>query len=86
MSIKTKHMLTVFTSSDPKRGCIFKGLYSAIFNLNQEWVLISRITILCSIENHTHMMKVDIPHNFFLAFTDELEKQLIFIKETEVGQ
>ena len=30
------------------------------------------------------MMKVE--GNFFLAFTDELEKQLIFIKETEVGQ
>ena len=39
------------------------------------------------IENHTHVNKMVTPQNFFLAFTDELGKQLIFIKKTvEMGQ
>ena len=32
-------------------------------------------------KNHTHVKKVGTPQNFFLAFIDELEKQII-IKKT----
>ena len=35
------------------------------------------------IKNHTHVKKVGTTQNFFLAFTDELEKQ-IFIKTVEL--
>ena len=35
------------------------------------------------IKNYTHVKKVGTTKNFFLAFTDELEKQ-IFIKTVEL--
>ena len=32
------------------------------------------------IKNQTHVKKLGTPHNFFLAFIDELEKQYLFKK------
>ena len=37
------------------------------------------------LKNHTHVKKVGTPQNFFSAFIDELEKQIIK-KTVEVGQ
>ena len=35
-------------------------------------------------KNHTHVKKVGTPQNFFLAFIDEIEKQLFIKKTVEV--
>ena len=38
----------------------------------------------CNIKKHTHVKKVGQTQNFFLAFTDKLEKQLFIEKTVEV--
>ena len=39
-----------------------------------------------NLKNHIHVKKVGHTSNFFLAFIDETEKQIIIKKTVEVGQ